>query len=137
MRPDPWGGAPALQAQLASCSHVGLWEQRDGVEPGSPCLTLRPLGPLLRKSKKEEKGLMSAFQEATCVNKVSRQGCLLPRWGQLQPLACSALGALSQHATCAGHGPGLIGALLLPSAPLKLAADSLSRTAVWVEVGTG
>lgn len=51
----------------------------------SLCLMLLRLGPLLRKSKKEEKGLMSVFQEATCVNTVAGQGCLLLRLGWFRP----------------------------------------------------
>ena len=95
---------PEPSVQLAGSSHGGFWEEGHRVELRSRAqisVTLPPLDPLLRKSKKEEKGLMSALQKATCVNTESGRGVC----SRGRDSSGSALGPLSQHATCAGHGP--------------------------------
>lgn len=93
----------------------------------SLCLMRGRLKPLLRKRKKEERGLRSALQRATCVNTASGQGPLPPRQEQFRPPAfCPGLG---QAAASQGMGPdgGLaVGPLQLPPGPLpspKLATE--------------
>lgn len=71
-RLDPWGSVPSSSGSVGQQFQWGALggEAWCGAQISVP--DAAQLGPLLRKSKKEEKGLMSAFQEATCVNTASR-----------------------------------------------------------------
>lgn len=108
-RPKPWGGAPpqplwhSWPAVPTRGSGQGGPVGRSG-RRAQHCPSRAPP----QEKQERETGLMSVFQEATCVNRAARQGC--------RP-------SLSQRATCADLGRG-------PLAPLP-AATGPRAEAVW------